>query len=305
MATNILAKSKVERQYNAKIMGSNKLSYIPYTSNLAGDKVNHFDGKLRQSSVVYINWDVASGKFPEEQLADALTPATTNLAQVSGKEVEFAYHRQPFHVEFTLSNMQDVNDVNINAGILNRLLMQYDYAAFHGSNGNLGMFENPNSIELDTSPVATDDLAAIITVIDSLLSEMAIKYGIRESEYPNITLSYTSDVAAIIRKPITMAAGNIITGKSTIQSTYGGMRHEEVPPVLGAESHISLAYRPGINNHAGALPALYSSANGDAHGLTKKNLFIFDSSANEIEGKGAYVYQKVTTPASRTKKGKK
>ena len=301
MATNILTKSKVERQYNAKIMGSNKLSYIPYTSNLAGDVINYFDGKLRQSSVVSISWDVGNGKFPDEMIAEALSPATTELAQANATEVEFSYHRQPFHVEFTLSNMQDVNDVNINAGLLNRLLMQYDYAHFHGTNGNAGMFNNANSIQLDTTVVATNDLAAIITVIDALLTEMAIAYGIRESEYPNITLSYTSDVAAIVRKPITTAGGNVITGKSTIMSTFGGMRHEEVPPVLGAVPHISLAYRPGINNHRGALPALYSTANGDAHGLTKKQLFVYDSAANEIEGKGAYVYQKVSTPSSRAK----
>ncbi|UKA23379.1 hypothetical protein IHC92_20725 [Photobacterium damselae subsp. damselae] len=305
MATNILTKSKVERQYNMKIMGSNKLSYVPYTSNLAGDVIDYFDNKLKQSSIISVSYDVASGKFPEEKLAQALSPSTTELAQASATQLEFSYHRQPSQVEFTLSNMQEVNDVNINAGILNRMLMQYDYEHFHGSYGNVGMFNNPNSIQLDTTAVATDDLASIITLIDALLTEMAVNYGIRESEYPNITLSYTSDVAAIIRKPITTAGGNIVTGKTTIQSTYGGMDHQEVPPVLGIESHISLAYRPGINNHRAALPSLYSTANGDAHGLTKKNLFVYDCAANEIEGKGAYVYQKVTTPASRAKKEKK
>ena len=301
MATNILTKTKIERQYNAKIMGSNKLSYVPYTSNLAGDVIDYFDGKLKQSTIICVSYDVASGKFPEEKLAQALSPSTTELAQASATQTEFSYNRQPSQIEFTLSNMQDVNDININAGILNRMLMQYDYEQFHGVYGNLGMFENSNSILLDTAAVAINDLASVITVIDALLTEMAINYGIRESEYHNITLSYTNDVAAIVRKPITTAGGNVITGKSTIMSTYGGMVHEEVPLVLGAESHISLAYRPGINAHRGALPSLYSTANGDAHGLTKKNLFVYDSAANEIEGKGAYVYQTVTTPSSREK----
>lgn len=302
MATNIITKGKVERKYNGAVMGSNKLTYNPYTSNLAANTVSYYDGKLRQSSVVHINYDL-NGKFPEEEFAEALTPSSTEYTQASGREVEFSYHRQPVHVEFTLSNMQEVNDVNINAGILNRMLMQYDREHFLGKFGNAGMFNNKNSIEHDSSkPIPVNNLSELIALIDVLYNEMSTYYGIRESEYPSITLSYSSDVASIIRKPITTSSDNVVTGKSVVNETYKGMTHEEVPTIIGAGSHVSLTYRPAINNHRSALPGIYSHANGDAHGLTKKTLFTYESAANEVEGKGGYVFQRTETPASKSLK---
>ncbi|MGD1335044.1 hypothetical protein ACP6H1_21755 [Vibrio harveyi] len=301
MATNIVVKSKVERKYNAKVMGSNKLTYMPYTASLASDDTNYSDGKLRQASVISINYDVA-GKFPEQKFAEALTPATTELAQAHAKETQFTYHRQPTHVEFTLSNMQDVNDVNINAGILNRLLMQYDYEHFHGAYGNSGLFKNPNSIEYDDKVVEVNSMAEVFAIIEALYVEMSTQLGVTEADYPNITLSYSSDVATIIRKPLVIASTSVTTGKTQIASAYPNMVQKEVPNVLNAGSHISMTYRPNVNNHHGSIPAIFSKADGDAHGLTQKTLFTYESASNEIEGKGAYVYQKTQTPTSKSSK---
>ncbi len=47
MRTNLVCKSKVERRYNAKVMGSNKLTYIPYTPSLSANTEDYSDGKLR------------------------------------------------------------------------------------------------------------------------------------------------------------------------------------------------------------------------------------------------------------------
>ncbi|HIF5796788.1 hypothetical protein [Vibrio parahaemolyticus] len=298
MATNIVVKSKVERKYNARVMGSNKLTYIPYTPNLAANDINYSDGKLKQASTISINYDVA-GKFPEQKFAEALTPATTELAQAHAKEVSFTYHRQPTHVEFTLSNMQDVSDVNINAGILNRMLMQYDYEHFHGAHGNAGMFNNSNSVELDSTVVAIASMAEVFKVIEALYSQMAVELGVTEADYPNITLSYTSDIASIIRKPLVISGDSVTTGKTQISSAYAGMVQKEVPSVIRTGSHISLTYRPAVNNHHGSIPGIYSKADGDAHGLTQKTLFTYESAANEIEGYGAYVYQKTSTAAAK------
>ncbi|KIP71397.1 hypothetical protein SN11_16805 [Vibrio harveyi] len=301
MATNIVVKSKVERKYNAKVMGSNKITYLPYTANLAANDENYSDGKLKQATTISISYDVA-GKFPEQKFAEALTPATTELAQAHALESQFAYHRQPTHVEFTLSNMQDVNDVNINAGILNRMLMQYDYEHFHGSYGNAGMFKNENSIELDTTAVSITSIQDVFVMIESLYTEMAAKLGLTESDYGSITLSYTSDIAAIIRKPIVVSGTSVTTGKVQISAAYEGMNQKEVPSILQTGSHMSMTYRPNVTNHHGSIPGIYSKANGDAHGLTQKTLFTYETASNEIEGKGAYVYQKTETPSSKAAK---
>lgn len=297
MRTNLVCKSKEERRYNAQVMGSNKLTYIPYTSSLAANEEDYSDGKLRQSSVIHINYDV-TGTFPEQKFAEALTPATTELKQAHAKAVEFGYHRQPTHVEFTLSNLQDVSDVNINAGILNRMLMQYDYEHFHGAYGNAGMFNNEKSHEHDSTPVEIGTVADVFTVIEALYLDMAV-LGVTEADYPYITLSYSSDVAALLRKPMIISGSSVTTGRSEIATAYNGMQQKEVPNVLQAGSHISLAYRPAITNHHASVPAIYSKAQGDVHGMSMKTLFTYESASNQIESKGAYVYQKVTTPSSR------
>lgn len=302
MATNVVCASKVERRYNAKIMGSNKRTYVPYTANLAGTDENYSDGKLKQASIIHINYDV-TGKFPEEKFAEALTPATTEFAQAHARPIEFQYHRQPTHVEFRLSNMQDVNDVNINAGILNRLLMQYDYEHFHGAYGNAGMMTNKNAVEADSTVVGVSDLSGVLTVVGALYEEMAMYLGIGEAEHTQMTLSYTSDIAAIMRKPITASGGDVVTGKSAVMRAYDNIVFKEVPTHLGAESHISLAYRPSINNHHGSVPGIYSQELKD-HKLVQKSLFTYESAANEIESKGAYCYQKTETAVSKVLKEK-
>ncbi len=259
--------------------------------------------QLRQASVIHINYDV-TGSFPEQKFAEALTPATTELAQAHAKPIEFKYHRQPTHVEFSLSNMQDVSDVNINAGILNRMLMQYDFEQFHGAHGNAGMFNNDKSVQHDSVAVEIGTIADVFAVVEALYLEMSV-LGVTEADYPNITLSYSSDVAALLRKPITISSGSITTGRSELSTAYSGMVQKEVPNVLQAGSHISLAYRPAITNHRASLPGIYSKANGDVHGLTQVTLFTYESAANEIESKGTYVYQMVTTPTSRALAKKK
>lgn len=302
MATNVVCKSKVERRYNTKIMGSNKRTYVPYTANLAANDNNYSDGKLQQATVIHINYDV-SGKFPDDKFAEALTPATTELAQAHAKEIEFSYHRQPTHVEFRLSSMQNVNDVNINAGILNRLLMQYDYEHFHGKHGNSGMMQNKNSVEYDSTVVAVSDISSVLTVVNALYEEQTTLLGTGEADHVNMTLSYTSDIAAIMRKPITSSGGDVVTGKAAVSRAYENIKMVEVPSILGTESHISLTFRPSVNNHHGSIPGIYSKEDG-SHGLTQKNLFTYESAANELESKGAYCYQKTETAASKALKAK-
>ncbi|EGQ7651866.1 hypothetical protein AKH15_08605 [Vibrio parahaemolyticus] len=300
MATNVVCKSKVERRYNAKIMGSNKRTYVPYTANLAGTDEDYSDGKLQQATVIHINYDV-TGKFPDDKFAEALTPSTTELAQAHAKEVEFSYHRQPTHIEFRLSSMQNVNDVNINAGLLNRLLMQYDYEHFHGKHGNSGMMQNKNAIEYDETVVTISDISGVLTVINAIYEEQAKALGLGEADHVNMTLSYTSDIAAIMRKPITSSGGDVVTGKSAVQRAYENVKMLEVPSILGTSSHISLTYRPAVNNHHGSVPGIYSKESGD-HGLVQKSLFTYESAANELEAKGSYVYQLTETAASRALK---
>ncbi|CAH1521286.1 Whole genome shotgun sequence [Vibrio owensii] len=296
MRTNLVCKSKVERRYNAKVVGSNKLTYVPYTPSLAANEENYSDGQLRQSEILHINYDV-TGAFPEKQFAQALTPTTTELAQAHAKPIEFSYKRQPTHVEFSISNLQDVSDVNINAGILNRMLMQYDYEMFNGKYGNAGMFNSANSVEVDDQVFAISTIADVFIVIEALHAEMSI-LGITESDYPRITLSYSSDVAALLRKPISVSSGAMTTGRSEIAAAYPNMTQKEVPNVLGAGSHLSLAWRSGITNHHASLPGIYSKQEGD-HGLSMKTLFTYESAANQIEEKAGYVYQKTSTPNSR------
>lgn len=296
MATNIVCMSKTERKYNAKIMGSNKRTYVPYTANLAGVDENYSDGKLSQGKITTINYDV-TGKFPEDRFAEALTPAMTEFAQAHARETEFSFHRQPTHVEFKLSKMQNVNDINVNAGILNRLLMQYDYEHFHGAYGNFGMMNNPNSKEIDSTAVGVSDISSILTVVGALYEEMTMLLGLGEADHAQMTLSYTSDIAAIMRKPITSTGGDVVTGKSAVMRAYESVVFKEVPSILGAGSHISLAYRPAITNHHGSVPGIYSKEDGP-HKLSQSSLYTYESAANEIESKGAYCYQKTETSAS-------
>lgn len=287
MPTNILTKNDAIVEYNNKVMGTNRIKYPTYVTTLAGNNTDHYTGQLKTSAKKTISYDV-TGKFPEDLLAETLKAASNTLPQANAAPKEFTYYREPKVVEFVLSNIQSVDTTNIEAGILNRLLMQYDLEAWAGSNGNTGIWTNDNAVELDPTVKTISSASDVLAVVGSLLTEMAIYHGVREANYPEITLSYTPDIAALLKKPIGTTTS---LGGTLLSQAYEGMKREEVPSLLGADSHISLTYRPSANFHHGGMPAVYSTEDG-AHGLSKSILFAYETAAMELEAKGAYCYQK-------------
>lgn len=291
MATNVVSRPVKILEVNNEIAGLNKVKYRPYGSRLAasGNAIDHWSGKLELKTLVQLTYDAMKGSF-DKPLGEALTPATTELAQASAKVKSFSYTRTPIHVEITISNIQDIPKVNIQAGLIRELDQQWDRMLFQGGLGNSALWELPETHIIDSSVMLVDDYFSISEVVGGLFNKVAATHG-AEPPAGQVTLSFSPDVMAVLRRPV---QGFKTTGIALMRECYQGVEIESVPYGIGLPDHISLAYRPFIKVHHGLLPEVYSEQIG-SHGLMTSILLVFETPAFELEDDGAYVYQRVTT----------
>lgn len=295
MSTNVVSRPREVLRMNDEIAGANRLRYSPYASRLAGtgNQTDYWDGKFKQERHVIVNFDVAADNFVGTTLAEALTPATTEFAQAHARPKEFAYNRTPLTVEVRLSNLQDTPLLNIKAGMIRRLDQEFDNLILTGGYGNAGLWELPESVELDsTEPMIISNYSDISTIVALMFAQAQNCFGM-EPPASEVTLSVTPFVMGILRTPIPSLN---MTGLSALKQAYEDITIETVPIGAGLAEHISMAVRPMINLHHGLLPELYNEEETE-HGLGKSLLFAFETAALELEDLGAYIYQKVQISA--------
>lgn len=290
MATNVISRPVHILKINDEVAGLNKGKYRPYGSRLAGvgNAIDHWSGRLEMNTLISVTYDVSRGAF-ETPLGEALTPATTELAQVSATTREYSYTRTPIHVEVKLSNMQGVPSANIKAGIIRELDQHWDRLLFQGGYGNSPLWDLPQALT-NSDVVQFSTYEEIAEVVGDLFNKAATIHG-TEPQSDLVTLSFSHNVMRVLRKPVPQLK---ITGVQVLQEAYKGVEIETVPIGVGLPDHVSLSFRPFIKVHHGLLPEVYSEVEG-THGITTSILFVFETPAIELEDDGAYIYQRVST----------
>lgn len=289
MATNVLSRNEAAVEQNNAVTGSNRLRYMGYVNHLIGGEINKSTGQLEESTTKQVEYDVLQ-KFPDDILAEVLKSSATEFPQVQAQGKEFKYCKTALVVEFVLSNIQGIkNTSNIEAGILNQLLMQYDAQTYTGALGNYGFTDNPNKVELAAQDMTT--AAGITAAIGLALKEMK-KIGIRKTDYNQIAVGISTEIADIWDQ-VDAGNANGMTIGNIVEAAYPDISFDEIPEVISdqmglANGYLEVAYRPMIEIWHGARPAIYDTEER-RYGLEKGTLFAFETAGIKIEEKGAYV----------------
>lgn len=268
---------------NNDAYGSNRVAYDLLVMGICGNTQSYGVGKLIEQAHEQITYDVTQ-KFPLNEVSAVLKSTMTELPQVTGAPAKFRYNQYAEGVEFIRSNMTNVNTTNINAGIIKELLKKYDYQGYIGINGNVGLSNNPNTVET-TAPWT--DYNSLKTAIDTAMAALKSATTITTDNYQLINFTYSYQIAALLNG--TNAEG--LTNRELLLKSFPDLVLREIPQSLDGEEKFFLSYRPMLTFHHASMPAIYNVETGK-HGLSDETLYTFESVAVQIEETGAV--QKVT-----------
>lgn len=278
MNGNFMTVDKPMVEQNEAVYGSNRVNYIPMVMGICGNMVSYAIGRLVEQQHQRVNYDLTQ-KFPVDKVSEVLKSTQTELPQVTGAPRIFQYLQHPEAVEFIRSNMNGVSVVNINTGIIKELLKKWDYQAYIGVNGNVGLKNNPGTVS-NTVPWA--DYNALKTQVDAAVNRLKAVTSLTTDEYADLNFTYTAGVAGLLSE----TNSENISNREKLQKAYPGMVFREIPAVLESAEQFYISYRPMLTFHHASVPGVYNTEAGD-HGLSDKTLYTFESVAVEIEEIGA------------------
>lgn len=282
MPANILYKDDEMLESNNSIYGTNKVRYTPWINKIVSSETNHSNGKLGEMSIKEIGYDLTQ-KFPEDKLAQVIKSTSTELAQAHANPREFVYTKSVLGVEFVISNMKNANMSNVEAGILNELMKQYDADGYSGSLGNKGVVNNPMLVTGENKLLVTDidSLMGAITAGRKLMKD---SIDITDGDFSSVLMGYSGGISDIMDKK----SGDV-TGRKMVSDTFPTLAMEEMPKFIsGGSQYLEFYYKPMLKMHHGAAPSKYNTEAGK-HGLSSSSLFIYESIGIEAEAKGAIV----------------
>lgn len=283
MPATILYRDDEMLEKNDEVMGSNRIRYMPWVNGIIGGEKNHSDGTLKEADYKDITFDAVQ-KFPEDQLAKILKPAQTEIATVDMNSKEFRYTRVVQGVKMVISNLRENNTVNAKASIMNSLFKQWDYMAYVGAYGNLGIKDNPSQVT--AASVAITDIKTLITAISAGIEAMKKAIDITDNELGQVKIGYTANVSTVLAEIFSDGS----TGRDLLMKAFPQPERGEIPSSIsdlygdGAQ-FVEIYYKPMITQHHGAIPSEYANEDGE-FGLSKKTLFTFESVGFELEEKG-------------------
>lgn len=282
MPANILYKDDEMLESNNSIYGTNKVRYVPWINKIVSTETNHSNGKLGEMSIKEIGYDLTQ-KFPEDKLAQVIKATSTELAQATANPREFEYTKTVLGVEFVISNMKNANMANVEAGILNELMKQYDVDGYNGSLGNKGVTNNPMLVTGQT-PLLVNDIDTLMAAITAGRKLMKDAIDITDGDFSNVLMGYTGGVSDVMDKK----SGDV-TGRKMVSETFPTLAMEEMPKFIsGADQYLEFYYKPMLKMHHGAAPSKYNTEAGK-HGLSSSSLFVYESIGIEGEAKGCIV----------------
>ena len=265
---------------NDAAYGSNRLNYVPVSPALCGQAINYATGKLTEACHKQVTYDVTQS-YPENEVTAVLTSLQTELPQITGAPLTFEYIQYSEAVEFIRSNMNTVNVVNINAGIIKEMYKKYDHSGWAGTNGNWGVKNNPNTV---TTVAPWTDYATLKTAIDAAISRLKSATDLTTESYSEVNLTYTDGVAAILSE----TNAENVSNREKIDKSYPGIVLTELPSNLEPLNNelFTVSYRPMLSFHHASIPSMYATEAGK-YGLSDETLFTFESVAVQVEALGA------------------
>ncbi|AUR98969.1 hypothetical protein NVP1259O_07 [Vibrio phage 1.259.O._10N.286.48.F4] len=281
MPSNILYSNDQMLEENNAIYGTNKVRYVPWINRVVSTETNHSNGSLGEVSVKEVGYDLTQ-KFPENKLAQVIKATSTELAQANANPRSFEYHKTVMGVEFVISNLKNANMSNVEAGILNELMKQYDVDGYNGSLGNQGI-EN-NAMLVATSEMTVTDIDSLMLAIGAGRKALKANTDITDQDFSDVLVGYTDGISDILD----LKSGDI-TGRKMVSDTFPLGEMAEMPKFIsdGAQ-YLELYYKPMLKMHHGAAPSKYNTDAG-SHGLSSKSLFVYESVGVEAESKGAII----------------
>lgn len=278
MPTNVLTLKKTMLKENNEIFGKNKIIYMPWSNMIIGAEQNYSNGTLNVDQIKTIDYKNLQ-EFPDDVVAELLTPASTELPQANVVPTEFIYNRNPVVVQLISSNLQKVALANAEAGIINNLRKKFDYDTYNGSYGNTGVANNPNFIQ--GSGVAISDLSSLMAATNQGIQMLKDLLGITDNDLGSVLIGYTSKVSAILN-----ANTGTVIARSLFKQAFETVQTGEIPKLItGGQQYLEFYFKPMIEQHHGAMPAAYNRENGE-HGLSVKSLFAYETAALRLEEKG-------------------
>ncbi|MBG7617730.1 MAG: hypothetical protein IZT57_05105, partial [Chloroflexi bacterium] len=160
---------------NEALYGTTKITYNPISLGLAGSEALHDVGSLQERSHTSISYNLAEN-FPSDQIASALKPTMTELAQVTAVSSEFKFCQFAKGVEFKLSNLNGISSTNIEAGINKELWKEWDAMVFDGMAGNEGFRGNSKGNYITAGAALTFD--QLVIEVDGAISRIKTVTGI-------------------------------------------------------------------------------------------------------------------------------
>ena len=283
MSASVLTASRQITEINNHLYGSNRLAqYKPYINHIVGQAINHSTGHLDVVNKKTFTYDV-NEQFPDDQLAAHFSAGATELNQLTASAKSYQLTINPLVVELIIKSSQSANHANSKASALRKLLEQWDASSYKGWSGNQGVANNSNLSTLASK--AVDNIDKLVDAVNVGIASLK-SLGLRDSDLAQVSLGYTHQLSTLFNS--FSNANKTQQNKDVINKLVGGGCHEIPPICSGDGKYIELYARPLITLHHGAIPSVYSVEKG-AHGLTESNLFAMETTAIEVQEKGAIV----------------
>lgn len=283
MHSNVMTQDRDIVEDNEGLYGTNRINYYPIALGLAGREEPHDVGSLVERSHVTISYDVAQ-KFPDDDLAAALKPTATELAQVHGVSADFKYCQYSKGVEFKLSSMQDVNPANIEAGINKELWKEWDHMVMNGEGNNEGFLGHSKGHA--KTPAGSVAYATLVSETQASIGRIKSATDITSDEYNLITMLHDDAITSVLD---TYAGTSDVTNREKFLRQFPGLVLVEAPANImpsAAPGKFLMVVRDMVTLHRASVPALYAREPGK-YGLSQDSLFTYESAGVELEVDGA------------------
>lgn len=283
MHSNVMTADVEMIAQNDGLYGTTKLVYSPISLGLAGQEKTYDVGSLQENQHSEVHYSLAE-EFPHDQIAAALKPTMTELAQVTAVSSKFKFCQFAKGVEFRISNIGDKNMQNVEAGINKELWKEWDHNTFVGVSGsNEGFSGHSKGVVITGGALTYDELVAQTTVALTNIKQVG---DLTSDEYGMVTMLHDSRVTAVLR---VFEAGSDISNSEKFMKLFPMLVMVEAPIAImdntTGSGQAMYVLRDLVTLHRASVPALYGREQGK-YGLSQESLFTYESTAVELEAVG-------------------
>lgn len=287
MGSNVAVKDNELIEVNAGLYGTTRLGMVsPIVTQYARNE-KAYAGDLQNAEHKKLIWDLVQ-RFPSANLAQLVNATSTEIAQANVTRKEFEYLRRAFLVEIEYSNLdKNVDKTQPQARMLSELWKQYDFLAYNGFFGNTGVVNNANVV--NRTAVATPTLDNVIEELYAQIGAMR-SIGFNGNDLSLLTIGIDSKTQSSLG---TIQGASDGSDWKKLQKEFEQANFQILPDYLNRGGRIETALTPLITHHHANMPSLYNDYDAP-NGMTNYNMFALETSAMELEEKGAIQSAPVT-----------